>query len=76
MYAIAFPLIPFVLLHRHRSSIARTIRTNGVSSALWPLLFVGMVFQAWGEALGYALGRDEKSERRYDAYEIEQMKYA
>ncbi|HEX6574321.1 MAG TPA: hypothetical protein VF042_05060 [Gemmatimonadaceae bacterium] len=76
MYAIAFPLIPFVLMYRHRSSIARTVRTNGVSSALWPLLFLGMIFQAYGEAIGYALGRDEKSERRYDEYEIEQMNYA
>ncbi len=76
LYAIAFPLIPVVLIHRYRSSIVRTVRSNGVSRALWPLLFSGMICQAYGEALGYALGRDEESERRYDRFEIEQMDYA
>jgi hypothetical protein len=76
LHAIAFPLIPVVLIHRYRSSIVRTVRSNGVSWALWPLLFSGMICQAYGEALGYALGRDEESERRYDRFEIEQMDYA
>ena len=76
LYAVAFPLIPFVLMNRYRSSIDRTVRSNNVSLALWPLLALGMMFQAIGEALGYAWGRDEHSENRYDRFEIEQMDYA
>ena len=75
-YGASFPLIPFVLLGRYRRSIARTVRSNEVSVALWPLLFTGMLFQAAGECLGYVLGRDARSEQRYDTYEIEQIQYA
>jgi hypothetical protein len=75
-YTLGAPLIPVVLMNRHRRSIARTIRSNSVSAALWPVLCLGMFFQAFGESLGYALGRDAESEHRYDAFEIEQMDYA
>lgn len=75
-YAIGFPLIPIVLINRHRRSIARTVRANGVSRALWPVLCIGMFFQAFGESLGYAVGRDAESEKQYDTFEIEQMDYA
>ena len=75
-YAASFPLIPFVLLHRYRSSIARTIRSNDLPAVLWLILFTSMLFQAFGESLGYLSGRNEKVERRYDTYEIEQIQYA
>ena len=74
-YALASPLIPAVLIRRHRQSISRTVRSNDVSAALWPVLGIGMVFQAFGEALGYALGRNRDSELRYDTFEVEQMNY-
>ncbi len=70
VYGFAFPLIPLVLMRKHRRGIARTIRENRVSFAVLPLVALGMYFQAWGEMLGYVLGKSAAAVRRYDEYEI------
>lgn len=75
-YAIAFPLIPVVLLRKHWRGISRTLRGNRVSHAVLPVLAFGMFFQAWGEMLGYLLGESADAVRRYDEYEVRQLEYA
>ncbi|MEO5589733.1 MAG: hypothetical protein ABIS03_09115 [Gemmatimonadaceae bacterium] len=69
-YALAFPLIPVVLMRKHRRGISRTMRVNRLSNSVLPVLALGMYFQAWGEMLGYVLGNSSSAWRRYDEYEI------
>ena len=76
VYALAFPLIPVVLLRKHWRGITRTIRENRVSRYVLPVLVVGMFFQAWGEMLGYLLGESPRASRSYDEYEVRQLTYA
>jgi hypothetical protein len=75
-YALAFPLIPVVLLRKHWRGIARTMRENRVSRAVLPLLVLGMFFQSWGEMLGYLMGQSPRASRSYDEYEVRQLTYA
>lgn len=75
-YALAFPLIPMVLMRKHWRGIARTIRQHRVPRAVLPVLLLGMLFQAWGEMLGYLLGGSPDASRRYDEYEVRQLVYA
>lgn len=75
-YALAFPLIPAVLLRKHWRGITRTIRENRVSRAVLPVLVAGMFCQAWGEMLGYLMGESPSASRRYDEYEVRQLTYA
>ena len=72
-YGLAFPLIPLALLRKHWRGISRTIRENNVSYAVLPVLAFGMLFQAWGEMLGYVLGKSADAVRSYDNYEIRQL---
>jgi hypothetical protein len=72
-FGLAFPLIPIVLLRKHRRGIARTIRENGLSYAVLPVLALGMLFQSWGEMLGYLFGDSPEAVRQYDDYEIRQL---
>jgi hypothetical protein len=72
-FGLAFPLIPIVLLLKHRRGISRTIRENRLSYAVLPVLALGMLFQAWGEMLGYLFGESPDAIRRYDNYEIRQL---
>jgi hypothetical protein len=74
-FAAASPLIPLVLLRRHRSAIMNTIRRHRVSLAVLPVLGLGMLMQAAGELIGYALGPSESAGRTYDRYEIRQLAY-
>ena len=76
VYALAFPLIPAVLMRKHWRGITRTMRGNRVSRAVLPVLVLGMFFQAWGEMLGYLLGESPDAVRRYDEYEVRQLAYA
>lgn len=75
-YGFAFPLIPLVLMRKHRRGIARTIRENRLSSSVLPVVALGMYFQAWGEMLGYMLGHSPRAARRYDEYEIRQLDFS
>jgi hypothetical protein len=70
---LAFPLIPFVLLRKHWRGITGTIARNDLSRAVLPLMLLGMLFQAWGEMLGYLFGESTASMRRYDEYEVRQL---
>ena len=72
-FGLAFPLIPIVLLRKHRRGIARAIRENRLSYAVLPVLTLGMLFQSWGEMLGYFFGESPEAVRRYDDYEIRQL---
>ena len=72
-FGLAFPLIPMVLLRKHRRGIARAIRENHLSYAVLPVLALGMLFQSWGEMLGYLFGESPEAVRRYDDYEIRQL---
>jgi hypothetical protein len=74
-FAGAAPLIPAVLLRRHRSSIMKTMRRDRVSLMVLPVLAFGMLMQAAGEFLGYAFGPSESFGRMYDRYEIRQLSY-
>ncbi len=76
VYALGAPLIPVVLLWRHRHGIIGTMARNDVSLAVFPLLALGMCFQAVGELIGYAVGPSDGSSRRYDWYEIQQLKFS
>ncbi len=74
-YGLAFPLIPLVLMRKHRRGIARTMRENRLSYSVLPVLALGMYFQAWGEMLGYVLGKSPSAARRYDDYEVRQLDF-
>ncbi|MGI9042693.1 MAG: hypothetical protein ACR2GK_01055 [Gemmatimonadaceae bacterium] len=72
---MAFPLIPLVLMRKHRRGIARTMRESRLSYSVLPVLALGMYFQAWGEMLGYVLGKSPSAARRYDDYEVRQLDF-
>ena len=40
---------------------------------LIPVLALGMLFQSWGEMLGYLFGHSPQAVWRYDDYEIRQL---
>lgn len=74
-YGLAFPLIPLVLMRKHRRGIARTMRENRLCYSVLPVLALGMYFQAWGEMLGYVLGKSPAAVRSYDEYELRQLNF-
>ncbi len=62
-------------MRKHRHGIARTMRENRLSYSVLPVLALGMYFQAWGEMLGYVLGKSPNAVRRYDEYEVRQLDF-
>ncbi|HYN80130.1 MAG TPA: hypothetical protein VES88_01400 [Gemmatimonadaceae bacterium] len=72
-YALASPLIPAVLLVRHRDGISRAIRRERPPSGAAAVLVLCSVLQAAGEMVGYALGVPESVRKRYDDYEIRRL---
>lgn len=72
-YGLAFPLIPAVLLRKHRRGISRTIRENRLSYGVLPVLALGMLIQGFGEMLGYMFGRSPAAGMQYDSYELRQL---
>ncbi len=74
-HGLAFPLIPLVLIRKHRCGISRTMREHQLSYSVLPVLVLSMYFQAWGEMLGYVLGNSPDAWRRYDEYEIQLLDF-
>lgn len=72
-YALGSPLIPIVLLARHRRGIARTIRQWRPPSGTLPVLILGSILEAAGEMLGYAHGEGSTTRARYDALEVHRL---
>lgn len=76
-YALASPLIPFVLFGRVARGAAATIRAKRLSLATLPAMFLGSVAHGFGELMGYArIGSIERAEERMTEYEIHKMRYA
>lgn len=73
-YALASPLIPFVRLRRVRRDIARAHRAPGSRLPLYTVVWVGLVVDAAGQCLGYALGRGD-SRAQSMRYEFHRERY-
>jgi len=74
-YALASPMIPPVLLWRHRSGISRAIRRERPPIGTTATLVLCSLFEAAGESVGYALGGAARTRERYDEYEIRRLDY-
>ena len=74
-YALASPMIPAVLLWRHRDGISRTIRQERPPLGTAAILVLCSLVEAAGEMLGYAFGRKAQIRERYDDYEIRRLDY-
>jgi hypothetical protein len=74
-YAIASPMIPAVLLWRHRDGISQTILRERPPLGTAGILVLCSLLEAAGEMVGYAFGRNEKIRERYDDYEIRRLDY-
>jgi len=72
-YALASPLIPAVLLMRHRDGISRAMRRERPPSGTAAVLFLCSVLQAAGEMVGYSVGVKASTRKRYDDYEIRRL---
>ena len=75
VYAIASPLVPFVLFRRHRQGIARVIRSSHPPRTTAILVAAGMVMQAIGEMAGYVSGDSDSVRSRYDSEEIRRLDF-
>lgn len=74
-YALASPMIPAVLLWRHRDGISRAIRRERPPFGTTATLVVCSLVEAAGESVGYALGGEARTRERYDDYEIRRLTY-
>lgn len=72
-YALGSPLIPIVLLGRHRGGIMRTIRRRRPPSGTLPVLILGSILEAAGEMLGYLRGEGATTRARYDGLEVHRL---
>ncbi len=76
LFAAGAPLIPVVLLSRHRNGIMRTINVARIPARVLLVMGVGMIAQAMGEMAGYLLGNSSRADRRYDEFEVRQLSFA
>jgi hypothetical protein len=74
-YALAFPLIPLVRLRRLLPDIRRVQPRSGRRRGLLALIALGLLADAFGEALGYLLG-DGASRRDRLPYELHRSRFA
>jgi hypothetical protein len=63
LYAAAAPLIPLVRLWRIRADLRRPGRPGHLWRRLVPALLMALVFDAVGQALGYAFGQGHSDEK-------------
>jgi hypothetical protein len=74
-YALASPMIPAVLLWRHRDGISRAIRRERPPFGTTAILIFCSLLEAAGESVGYVLGGEARIRQRYDDYEIRRLDY-
>jgi hypothetical protein len=67
LYVLASPIIPFLRLRALWPRL-RSRGENAVPLRIWPLLWLALVVDALGQAIGFAAGAGESAERagRYD----------
>lgn len=74
-YAVASPLIPFVLLARLGPSF-RAVRAAGlIPRGTTAALVAGVFLRTAGEALGYLRGVGARQEAQMEEYELHKLKY-
>jgi hypothetical protein len=73
LYAAASPLVPLVLLRRHRDGITRVMRRDTPPRATLALVMAGIVAQAAGELAGYVAGAGPRVRNAYDTEEIRRL---
>lgn len=64
LYALAAPLVPWVRLRRIVADIRRTGRDDQMLPRILGPISLALLAGAWGEMLGYLLGRGDAAERR------------
>lgn len=62
LYTLTFPLIPFVRFPRIRRDIARAKLPAKRRFEIYAVLFVGLMVEAIGQGLGYAVGAGDPSQ--------------
>jgi hypothetical protein len=73
VYALASPVVPFVLLRRNRAGIRRVLTAARPPRGTLPLVVIGAVFQAAGEMAGYITGDRRDVRIRYDDDEVARL---
>ena len=76
IYALASPLVPFVLLRRNRAGIGRVLKTARPPRGTLSLVVIGAICQAAGEMAGYITGDRAEVRIRYDDDEIARLDHA
>lgn len=72
LYILGFPLIPVVRLLRMRTEMGGTLALGGLR--IYPALFVGLMYDAIGQAVGYGFGPGD-SLHVLENYEVRLRRY-
>jgi hypothetical protein len=75
LYVGGAPLIPFVRLNRIRHAVARGTPFLLRRMQLWAVIFLGLVVETAGQAVGYALGKGETAGQSYE-YEFHRERHS
>jgi hypothetical protein len=71
-YVLGFPLIPFLRMIRLQAELPGSLAAAGAKT--YPALFIGLVFDAIGQAAGYSLGPGD-SLHTLETYEVHLRNY-
>ena len=74
LYILGAPLIPLVRIRRALQTIQHTGRRRELLPGIFPALISGLIPHAFGELIGYALGRG-RAEYYYGQYELRRVQY-